>query len=320
TIMDNLASVFSGLPYFNPMMMLNKSETSATRRLLQCTSMGLYMNDISSKFAPPATEAPDLQPDDFAARRTVIGQVAHWCNVSQIQSKVEWVACLDARALQIRDWGHMLFTEPTISRFLVVMIMPEPCDCGNYSHHDYDMTKYQADRMMSLVTYLHDAWDWGTNRTDPSSHVRCRIRATYTTPMRGFKVDLAFLSGVDGPVTPSKGAPPIFHVTPDSFTPTLLATELEKIDNVCAQGRERQAGPDAMEAARKRVLGTKEGRPDVGDAWMNKNARECANCQVVKDKALLVCSRCKLINYCSKECQKKHWPKHKVWCKTAAAS
>ncbi|KAH9922489.1 uncharacterized protein B0H18DRAFT_1120879 [Fomitopsis serialis] len=224
--MDDLASAFSGylvrllLPCacsqsdltnhattgsFNPMMMLNKSETSAARRLLQCTGLGLYMNDISSKFAPPATRAPDLAPDDFAARRTVVNQVAHW------------------------------------------------------------------------------------------------VRATYTTPNRGYKVDPACLPGTDNPVTPSKGAPPFFHTTRDSFTPTLLDSEIEKIDNVCAQGQEKQAGQTAVEAARKRVLGSKEDMPDVGDAWMNKNPRECANCQVVKDKALLKCSRCKLVNYCSKE-------------------
>lgn len=75
-------------------MMLNKSETSATRRLLQCTGMGLYMNDISSKFAPPARKAPDLAPDDFAARRTVVEQVAQWCETYKGQGKVEWVPIL----------------------------------------------------------------------------------------------------------------------------------------------------------------------------------------------------------------------------------
>jgi len=26
------------------------------------------------------------------------------------------------------------------------------------------------------------------------------------------------------------------------------------------------------------------------------------------------CSRCKLVRYCSAECQKNHWPKHKLVC------
>lgn len=50
----------------------------------------------------------------------------------------------------------------TISRFLLVMTFPEACNCGNYSHHDFDaITKYHADRFMSLLTYLHGEWDWG---------------------------------------------------------------------------------------------------------------------------------------------------------------
>lgn len=111
-------------------------------------------------------------------------------------------------------------------------------------------------------------------------------------------VDSAFLLGVNEAVTPTKGAPPIFHVTPDAFTPTLLDSELERIDNVCTQGRQKRAGPAAVEAARLRVLGTKEDRPDVGEAWMNKNPRECANCHAVKDKALMICSRCVLYEIC----------------------
>jgi hypothetical protein len=40
----------TGTKSFSPMMMMNKSETSATRRLFQCTGFGCYQNDISSKF------------------------------------------------------------------------------------------------------------------------------------------------------------------------------------------------------------------------------------------------------------------------------
>ncbi|TFY67116.1 hypothetical protein EVJ58_g1850 [Rhodofomes roseus] len=230
--------------------MMNKSETSATRRLLQCTGFGLYMNDISSKFAPPATRAPDLPPDAFAARRTVVDQVAHWCETNKSDSSVEWVPIM---------YLYELVKGSAKRAFLIVMIMPEPCDCGNYSHHDYDaMTKYQADRMMSLLTYLHEAWDWGNKPN--------WVRATYTTPNRSFKIDPAVLPGVNKSVTPSKGAPPIFHVTQESFSPTLLEGEIEKIDNVCTQGQETRAGPAVVEAARKRVLGSKEDRPDVGDA------------------------------------------------------
>lgn len=40
--------------------------------------------------------------------------------------------------------------------------------------------------------------------------------------------------------------------------------------------------------------------------------RTCAECQTVG--ALKVCTRCRTIRYCSRECQLKHWPTHKMNC------
>jgi hypothetical protein len=53
-----------------------QSETSAVRRLLQCTDLGVYTNDISAKFE--GSGAADLSPEDFAARRNVVRQVTQW--------------------------------------------------------------------------------------------------------------------------------------------------------------------------------------------------------------------------------------------------
>ena len=41
----------------------------------------------------------------------------------------------------------------------------------------------------------------------------------------------------------------------------------------------------------------------------------CNNCEEVKERALLyVCSRCRINQYCSRECQVEHWPKHQGYC------
>ncbi|KAG0696832.1 hypothetical protein DFH29DRAFT_857610 [Suillus ampliporus] len=40
---------------------------------------------------------------------------------------------------------------------------------------------------------------------------------------------------------------------------------------------------------------------------------QCTQCQKKLDK-ILKCSKCKGVWYCSKECQKKHWPIHKLGC------
>ncbi len=47
----------------------------------------------------------------------------------------------------------------------------------------------------------------------------------------------------------------------------------------------------------------------------------CASCGKVEvdDVKLKLCTACKLVKYCSVECQKNHWPQHKKVCKKRAA-
>lgn len=51
-------------------------------------------------------------------------------------------------------------------------------------------------------------------------------------------------------------------------------------------------------------------------------ALSCANIDVAADHvcprpATAACSRCGLVAYCSKECQKQHWAAHKLDCKSS---
>ena len=42
---------------------------------------------------------------------------------------------------------------------------------------------------------------------------------------------------------------------------------------------------------------------------------QCYNCCEVKERALLsVCSRCRVSQYCSRQCQVAHWPEHEKYC------
>jgi hypothetical protein len=45
---------------------------------------------------------------------------------------------------------------------------------------------------------------------------------------------------------------------------------------------------------------------------------KCDDCWTIPKEALRLCSRCKVVSYCSKECQLKDWPDHKKHCKTLA--
>jgi len=70
-------------------MMLNRSETCATRRLSQCWGFGISMNDVSQKFYGDPEDATDLSPEDFFARKAVIEEVEKWCD--EMEDKPELI-------------------------------------------------------------------------------------------------------------------------------------------------------------------------------------------------------------------------------------
>jgi len=299
------ASAFGSLPYFNPMMMVNTSGTCATTRLTQCRGFGVYMNDVSKKFHRDPELATDLGKEDFRARKDVIGQVARWAE----GKSEEWVPILylyeivKASAKRERDWGHLVFTDLTTTRFLLVMVFPDECNCGNFSHHDYDaLTKYQANRFMSLATYLYHKEgipEW--------------VRATYVTKSTGYALDPRFLQTFDIPPSDLRK---ISHVTADTFVPSMLPSERDIINTLLKQGNKELPGANVS----ARVLGSKDTRPDVSDVWKSKNSRQCAECSKVSSSDLMKCSRCRLIHYCGRECQRLAWPTHKLVCKKEATT
>jgi hypothetical protein len=88
---------------------------------------------------------------------------------------------------------------------------------------------------------------------------------------------------------------PIFHVTADNFVPALLPHDLERIDNTCEQDSSRardRAAPATFSAVCASVTGSKQDRPDVSNAFKNRNPRQCASCEKIsKDRDLRMCSR-----------------------------
>ena len=116
----------------------------------------------------------------------------------------------------------------------------------------------------------------------------------------------------------AQGRAPLFHVAADDFVPSLLSSDVEKIDNLRATKRNARPVPEDVRA---KVIGSKTAKPQVDSKlFKQKNARECAFCREVKDKDLMVCSRyvhsprvmdelieivslgsCKLVYYCGQE-------------------
>ncbi|KDQ09192.1 hypothetical protein BOTBODRAFT_37277 [Botryobasidium botryosum FD-172 SS1] len=318
--MDNLGfanSLFGGLPYFNPGMMVNLSGRCATTKLAQCKNLGISTCEVSRKFDKDPDDVPDLHKEDFLARKQIVDQIAEWCDrnanaKTQIIYKNEWAPILyqyeivQASAKRNRDWGHLIFTDMTLTQYLLVMCYGETtCSCRNPYHDDFAvMTKYHADRFMSLLKYLHH------DESKPSF-----VRATYTTTSKRL-VDPDFFSTIDVPTKTYN--PPIFHVTPDNFVPSLLESELEKIDNLTAQVSHSKTPAPA--SVRAEVTGRKEDRPKAEQymAANEKNAAACAYCEKIGKSTMPICSRCKLVRYCSAECQRSAWPMHKPVCKAVS--
>ena len=73
---------------------------------------------------------------------------------------------------------------------------------------------------------------------------------------------------------------------------------------------ERAVSKLVMEAATKKGRETRKARKQEG--------LSCANCNVCCDESngekLLVCSRCKVVRYCGRDCQVQHWKEHKKEC------
>lgn len=122
-----------------------------------------------------------------------------------------------------------------------------------------------------------------------------RVRATYVTPRNNYGLDPAFLGSITAP-TPAEmrdrlaqGRAPLFHVVAEDFIPSLLSSDVEKIDNLRAT---KGGAHPVPEAVRAKVIGSKTARPQVASkAFKEKNIRECAFCRETKEKDLMVCAR-----------------------------
>jgi len=53
---------------------------------------------------------------------------------------------------------------------------------------------------------------------------------------------------------------------------------------------------------------------DDGDIVSRRRCNECSKAQQPGSERLQVCSRCKWVFYCSRECQTKNWRSHKLFC------
>lgn len=111
-----------------------------------------------------------------------------------------------------------------------------------------------------------------------------RIRATYTThanPLPCRFVELARAVPRFGDM------PPTVVVTPADFVPSLIESELERIDNTIFQF---PGGKRPPQSVREIVRGDERARPVVG-CIQAKSPDQCANCNALKPSKMRQCGR-----------------------------
>ncbi|TCD69037.1 hypothetical protein EIP91_009100 [Steccherinum ochraceum] len=245
-------------------MFINLSGTCATTKLVQCRQMGVYECEVTRKFQQDPRDVQDLHEADFLARKKVVDEVADWIESRTPQGARrpspmdDWSPILydyeivKGSAKRLKDRGHLIFTDMTTTRFLLVMCFgDEASSCEHNMSYEDDyaaITKANAHRFFSLLKYVY-------NGEQPPKFVR----ATYTTTHAGLHPE--FLSSVEN--APSSEAVPIFHITPDNFTPSLLPGEVERIDNLLTSFKKSVPSAEVKAA----VTGDKSSRPAV-ETWM----------------------------------------------------
>ncbi|GAA6023571.1 hypothetical protein JCM11491_005348 [Sporobolomyces phaffii] len=307
---DDYMSPFMGLPGFSPLSSFNLSGICATTRLLQCPMLGLSTVEVSGKFAPHKKESStDLGPEMWEMLKKVLENVSQRLNKKG--KRQEWYPILygyelyRGAASNSMDFGQLVFTEGTLTKFLLVNVYEEPaCKCGNPYHGDYAaIMKLQAQRFLNLLTIL------------PMPNPAKFVRATYCTAAHPLPTDQFLFE--EGPLNPSKYSTvsPIVHLTPTDLVACLNEHDLEVITATAARGN-KQISDD-----KKRLVISKHGSGSYQPTQLPKEVseefkRECGGChKVFPGSKLARCGGCKMAFYCGPACQKSHWPQHKQLCK-----
>ncbi|KAJ3480852.1 hypothetical protein NLI96_g8065 [Meripilus lineatus] len=138
-------------------------------RIPGCRGMGISTCEVSRKFEQDPDSIVDLQKPDFIERKKVVDAVNRWCEENEGKPEViyrnEWAPILydyeivRSSAKRLRDRGHLIFTDMTLTRFLLVMCFgPSRSLCGSGLSFEEDyaaITRDNANRFMSLLKYLH---------------------------------------------------------------------------------------------------------------------------------------------------------------------
>ncbi|THG95511.1 hypothetical protein EW026_g6157 [Hermanssonia centrifuga] len=226
----------------------------------------------------------------------VVVEVQQW--VQRMRGRHKWVPILyhyeiaDNSAKRNSDWGHLVFADMSLTRFLLVLCVgSDHCPNGHSFSTDFNaLAKSHAHRFMSLLHYLY------SGPGDRQFETRW-VRATYATTSS--PLDPAFLDHNEHVTSTRRSSPRIYHVDTNNFRPSLTEGELERIDNTIRQSRSWTLPPRSVRNEVKGSNGLPKGNT-VPRLFAQKPPDECACCGKVRDEPMRQCSDCKLVRYCSR--------------------
>jgi hypothetical protein len=114
------------------------------------SAVGISTVEVSGKFAPHKKEtSTDLGPEMWEMLKKVLENVK--ARLNKGKSRTEWWPILYGYELyrgaaeSPMDFGQLVFTNGTLSKFLLVNVYDEPaCKCGNPYHGDYSASECNA--------------------------------------------------------------------------------------------------------------------------------------------------------------------------------
>ncbi|ORY84114.1 hypothetical protein BCR35DRAFT_331058 [Leucosporidium creatinivorum] len=154
----------SSFPGMSPLTMINLSSINAALKLMQCQAMGFTETSIRDKFHRPwnPTQATDFSTElEFSRFARAMDQVDRM--LQQLPNKDDrWTPILykwemyPGAARGGLDFGHLVFSNATLQKFILVNIYGAECGhCGrsheaSYKEHLMEVSQ----RFLNLITYL----------------------------------------------------------------------------------------------------------------------------------------------------------------------
>ncbi|CAL5225400.1 g8210 [Coccomyxa viridis] len=331
---SGMIQMAEGNPQFDPFMLINRSGSCACSRLLQTRFLGVNSVSIEDKVGKEAEEpGPGLpqgyhvntKPDDYKLMDLAIHSMMHCEAAAGGTKETKFVA--ESIARKPVDFGNLIFTDLTTTRFVVVEL--ERCLVGEGQPAKF-RAEQRAHILFCLAKYLGYAPKWVryATSTPENPELPTDLLKPQACPPGSQKESFAASGFGQELIAPACGAGGRDNFKAALGQDTLRVIEIiinrsKRMARIVAEDRQAQGGLPALREQVLQVNNTERGgclpneaQPPLPVEVTGTMARHCARCRVPEVEAQLSsCGRCRMKWYCSRACQKAHWKLgHKLYC------